>query len=72
MKGDGGFNGRPGIPGEKGLDGFPGRDGEPGQKGNGKIYFVSPPLLRQLTQWAHDVNITPPQRRCNVMTLHRR
>ena len=24
------------------------------------------------TQRAHDVNITPPQRRCNVMTLHRR
>ena len=24
------------------------------------------------TQRAHDVNITSPQRRCNVMTLHRR
>ena len=25
-----------------------------------------------VTQRAHDVNITSPQRRCNVMTLHRR
>ena len=24
------------------------------------------------TQRTHDVNITSPQRRCNVMTLHRR
>ena len=27
---------------------------------------------RQAAQRAHDVNITSPQRRCNVMTLHRR
>ena len=29
-------------------------------------------FLRIKTQRAHDVNITSPQRRCNVMTLHRR
>ena len=29
-------------------------------------------LCRTITQRAHDVNITSPQRRCNVMTLHRR
>ena len=28
--------------------------------------------VSQWTQQAHDVNITSPQRRCNVMTLHRR
>ena len=28
--------------------------------------------FRVETQQAHDVNTTSPQRRCNVMTLHRR
>ena len=26
----------------------------------------------EISQQAHDVNTTSPQRRCNVMTLHRR
>ena len=29
-------------------------------------------LQKEKTRQAHDVNITSPQRRCNVMTLHRR
>ena len=30
------------------------------------------PRYIDITQRAHDVNTTSPQRRCNVMTLHRR
>ena len=29
-------------------------------------------VCKACSQRAHDVNITSPQRRCNVMTLHRR
>ena len=36
------------------------------------IYIRIQWVRNDRTQRAHDVNITSPQRRCNVMTLHRR